>query len=276
MKSQASERLFDTSKCQVKFRKPRILERRVRSFDQDRDLTFDHERAIPTRLQGVIFRDRNRLDFKNQGVSNIEEASNTKDWPKVEPARSPHSLEKQKNSDWEQKWGREETFEQRWSVKRRKTKIDPEKYLYSRDRTQPRLSYITKRLEKNRKLSQTKKGAAVHQQPPRQPDFPLYQQPAPKPKPKVEVVSQPIHAPPSSYTNVPVRTSTAKRATSSEKKRAFAFNEYALLLMESGEYERAMNYFHKALDLDSSEETYTINMNRCREWLDYKKKGGRR
>ena len=67
-----------------------------------------------------------------------------------------------------------------------------------------------------------------------------------------------------------------KQPTASEKKRAFAFNEYALLLMESGEYDRAMNYFQKALDLDPSEGTYTINMNRCREWLDYKKRGGRR
>ena len=61
-----------------------------------------------------------------------------------------------------------------------------------------------------------------------------------------------------------------------DQKRAFAFNEYALALMESGEYERAMNYFQKALDLDPSEDTYSINMKRCREWLDYKQRGGRR
>ena len=31
-------KIFDTSVCQVKFRKPRILARRERTFDEDREL----------------------------------------------------------------------------------------------------------------------------------------------------------------------------------------------------------------------------------------------
>jgi tetratricopeptide (TPR) repeat protein len=278
-KTQAQERLFDTSKCQVKFRKARILDRRKRDFDQDRDLSFDHERVIDTRLQGVIFRDMHAVGFRNVGVSNIEEVSNSQDWPKTEAAKSPESLRIQRDSDWEETWGREETFEQRWGVGGDRSNVDESKlYLYSRDRTQPKLTYISQRLAKQRKKQQGRSGA-----PARKPVRKQYSQqkfkPAAQrtqPKPKVQVVSQPIYAPPSTITNVPVRTTTAREPTPSEKKRAFAFNEYALLLMESGDYDRAMNYFQKALDLDPGEETYKINMNRCQEWLDYKKRGGRR
>jgi hypothetical protein len=60
-----------------------------------------------------------------------------------------------------------------------------------------------------------------------------------------------------------------------DKKRAFAFNEYALNLMESGKYAKAMTYFQKARSLDPIEETYKINMKRCQQWLDYKLKRGR-
>ena len=183
-KSQASERLFDTSRCQVKFRKPRILERRNRSFDQDRELTFDHERVIHTRLQGVIFRDRPKLDFKNSGVANVEEVSNKQDWPDVGPAKTPDALQVKRSADWEQTWGKVESFEQRWSVDRRKVEIRPDQYVYSRDRTQPRLTYIIQRKENQRTTPLPPENVPVKQQPIKQPSRTVHHQTPPKPKPK--------------------------------------------------------------------------------------------
>ena len=84
--SQTTQTLYDTSKCQVRFRKPRILPRRKRDFDQDRDLDFDPNRLIDARLQGVIFRTDSAVGFRNIGVGNVEDAMSTKDWPDVGPA----------------------------------------------------------------------------------------------------------------------------------------------------------------------------------------------
>jgi hypothetical protein len=271
-----SPRLYDTSKCQVKFRQPRILQRRPRLFDENRELSFDHQRVIDVRLQGVIFRNEPAVGFRNIGVSNVDDVMDKGDWPDVGPAKPPDTLKIERDSDWEETWGKVESFHRRWEVNPRDVPKRSRDYLYSRDRVQPQLTYVD---ELRSKQKSTPKRSAHQKQPPRRPAEQQHQRvysPQPKQKPKIQARSQPIYAPPSTFTNVPVRTTVEKKATSGEKKRAFAFNEYALLLMESGEYDRAMNYFQKALNLDPLEETYKINMKRCKEWLEYKRRGGRR
>ncbi|MGA1848144.1 MAG: tetratricopeptide repeat protein [Thermoplasmatota archaeon] len=249
--------LYDTSKCQVKFRKPRILQSRKLFFDHDRDLNFNHVRFIGARLQGVIFREESAVGFRNIGVSNIEEVMSKEDWPDVGPARSPETLKIQRNDHWEGTWGKEQSYIERWGVKR---KEDSREQLYSRDRIKPQVSYH-------------KRGARPVRT--KTPARPVQEK---RPTPKVEVIEEPVIAAPSSTWQPPAQTfSYGAQATSAkDKKRALLFNEYALALMDSQKYERAMTYFQKAQDLDPGEETYRINMKRCREWLEYQKRGGRR
>ncbi|MGA1822320.1 MAG: tetratricopeptide repeat protein [Thermoplasmatota archaeon] len=57
-----------------------------------------------------------------------------------------------------------------------------------------------------------------------------------------------------------------------DRKRAYAYNEYGLSLMEDGDFSGAVNYFKEAIKLDPIEDVYKINLQRCNEWLDYKKR----
>lgn len=257
-KSTSAGRIYDTSECQVKFRKPRVLMDRNRSFDHDRELTFDHNRMIQARLQGVFFRDGFAVGFRNIGVSNIEVLSSKEDWPDVGPAKKPETLKKKKSKGYKKTWGPEQSFQQKWGQEA----ADPEDYLIRRKRIKPQLSH-----EKYSKIDEKPVEMVIST--------------SPSKKKKKDSRSQvkfdtgkSISAPPS---RVEVRShSPVKRQVSSkDKKRAFAFNEYALALMEAGEYQKAMTYFNKALDLDPTEETYHINMDRCNQWLEYTNKGGR-
>ncbi|MBN1539238.1 MAG: tetratricopeptide repeat protein [Candidatus Thermoplasmatota archaeon] len=269
-KKNNTQRLYDTSKCQVKFRKPRILQRRDRNFDHNRDLNFNPNRMIDVRLQGVMFRTESAVGFRNIGINNIEDVMDRKDWPEVGPASSPETMSIQRDHDWEQTWGRDESFEKKWGGPARTQSRD---YLYSQDRIKPQLTYYSQKeqVPKERSFRRTR-SQNVH-------DAGRSPRPGSSPTSQsvkgtgAEVSSQPIYAPPST---IDARSSVRHRNVNpNDRKRAFAFNEYALALMESGKYESAMNYFQKALDLDPSEQTYSINMARCREWLEYKKRGGR-
>lgn len=62
------------------------------------------------------------------------------------------------------------------------------------------------------------------------------------------------------------------RPSSVSRKRAYAYNEYGLSLMEDGDYRGATNNFKEAIKLDPIEDVYKINLQRCSEWLNYKKK----
>ncbi|MGA1866419.1 MAG: tetratricopeptide repeat protein [Thermoplasmatota archaeon] len=255
----------------MKFRKPRILQGRARNFDHNRNLDFNPTRMIDVRLQGVIFRTDSAVGFRNIGIDNVEDVMDRKDWPDVGPASPPETMSLQRDQDWELTWGGDESFEKKWGGVKRTHGRD---YLYSQDRIKPQLSYYGNKepVPKEPILRKTKpmKGrdaAAIHRS-----------RPKPSSRQSMETgagaSSQPIYAPPST---IETRSSIYHRAANpKDRKRAFAFNEYALALMESGEYERAMNYFQKALDLDPDEQTYRINMTRCREWLEYKQRGGRR
>jgi hypothetical protein len=249
--------LYDTSKCHVKFRKPRILQSRKLFFDHNRDLNFDHVRMINARLQGVIFRDKSAVGFRNIGVSNVEEVMGRGDWPDVGPAKPPETMKIQRNDHWESTWGKDHTYRERWGVS---PKEDTKEYLYSRERIKPQVSYHKGR---SRTTRTTTPSGTVHKK---------------RTSPKVEVVEEPILAKPSSSRASTQQTFTFETPVISakDKKRALLFNEYALALMDSQKYERAMTYFNKAQDLDPGEETYRINMKRCREWLEYQKRGGRR
>ena len=279
-------RIYDTSVCQVKFRKPRILMSRNRTFDEDRELNFDHKRRIKTRLQGVVFRKTKVIGFRNIGVSNIEEVSEDSDWPEVEPAKSPESLVQERDSDWEQTWGRDQAYEEVWGTS---IDIDPEAALYTDERVKPQLTYYDEKklikdvtpqwdsslapVEKRTKTGPRKKRSS--QKPGKKPfiDYVVeYDREDKSKQPVYEVLEQesvPIIAPPST------REETPKSVSPKDRKRAYAFNEYGLALMESGQYERAMTYFVKAMDLDPNESTYNTNKKRCKQWMDYKsRKGG--
>ncbi len=251
--------LYDTSKCQVKFRKPRILQSRKLFFDHNRHLNFNHVRMIDARLQGVIFREKGAVEFRNIGVSNIEQVMSKEDWPDVGSAKPPETLKIQRNDHWEGTWGKDQSYIERWGVKK---KEDSREHLYSRDRLKPQLSYQKRGMKSTTTRTQTPSKLIMQK----------------RTSPKVEVIEEPVIAVPSSTWQPPAQTfSYGTPATpAKDKKRALLFNEYALALMDSQKYERAMTYFQKAQDLDPGEETYRINMKRCREWLEYQTRGGRR
>jgi hypothetical protein len=280
--------MYDTSVCHVKFRKPRIVPERKRTFDQDRELYFDHMRRIRARLQGVVFRDHFAIGFRNIGVSNIEEVSEKRDWPKVAPAQSPKSLIVERDSDWERTWGRDESYSGRWGTARDE---DHETVLYPAERIPPQLTYYSKRKVvedktkpewRRTKIEPTKTKETKRRS--------LLSSEREESKWKTrgsEKVNQldggasnpPIEVPPSRIEWIDENTGSGSgmgeaSVSPKDKKRAFAFNEYALALMESGQYKRAMTYFQKARNLDPREEIYKTNMNRCQQWLDYRSRGG--
>jgi tetratricopeptide (TPR) repeat protein len=266
--------IFDTSICQVKFRKPRILMARERFFDEDRELSFDHSRRIQTRLQGVVFRKTKAIGFRNIGVSNIEKVSDKSDWPEVEPAKGPESLVVERDSDWNDTWGRDHSYEETWGAMRDR---DPEAALFTDTRVKPQLTYydegklikdvtpqwdssVDPNIEKGaRKTTENKKRKARKERF----KLPVYE--------VVEESSTPIIVPPSAEEDL----SDLQSISPKDRKRAFAFNEYGLALMESGQYDRAMTYFKKARGLDPNEKTYRTNQKRCQQWIEYKSgKGG--
>jgi tetratricopeptide (TPR) repeat protein len=56
------------------------------------------------------------------------------------------------------------------------------------------------------------------------------------------------------------------------RRRAFTYNEYGLALMEEGDYKEALSYFTEAIKMDPGEDTYRINLQRCKEWYDYSRR----
>jgi tetratricopeptide (TPR) repeat protein len=297
----------------VKFRKARIVPRRKRHFDQDRHLQFEHNRNIRARLQGVRFRNEPyAIGFRNIGVSNIEEAADAQDWPNVGPAKKPDSLVVERDSDYNQVWGRDRSYQEKWGDQ---IDDDWDSALDPADPIPPQLSYYhlkeetkkaprDKRFDRHKKTPKTRSQFMVDSSIPKK-------KPKSKPKPieyikdepawasssgnqpvyeVVEETTTPIIAQPSQKYEVKWEEPTIDDAIQSvrskiepiyqsvspkDKKRAYAFNEYALNLMESGKYAKAMTYFQKARSLDPVEETYKVNMKRCQQWLDYKLKRGR-
>lgn len=271
---------FDTSKCQVKFRNPRVDVDRDTSFDPDRDLNFNHNRMIEARLSGVVFRDHFAIGFRNTGIGNIEEIASKDDWPEVEPAKSPSSLVVERDRDWDKTWGRDQSYKQRWG-----SDIDRhhETSIYPAPRIEPQLTYYeSKSSGKGRKKSKAK---ARKKSTPKNEiiDYNTIRSDLKKKAQAqrmtlLETGREPIHSPPSrNETSPPYQVvfddDSRSGISPKDRKRGYAFNEYALSLMESGQYDRAMKYFKKARDLDPYEETYRTNMNRCQQWIDYRTRG---
>ncbi len=287
--------IYDTSICQVKFRNPRILMKRDRTFDQDRDLSFDHNRRIDVRLQGVLFRKTKAIGFRNIGISNLEDIDKDEDWPTVEPAKGPASMVMDRDSDWDHTWGRDQTYEEIWETKR---DMEHDAILFPTDRLEPQLTYYSqqklidedqklKRSNQRRKKSKAKKKIGPTNTAKRIPFLDYVEDVENKNKTKVpiyEVIeedSKPIYAPPPSgevrswsEDEGPSFSSEQVTVSPKDRKRAYAFNEYGLALMESGQYERAMSYFQKAKGLDPNERTYTTNQQRCQQWMDFKSRKG--
>ncbi len=288
--------IYDTSICQVKFRNPRILMKRKRTFDQDRDLSFDHNRRIDVRLQGILFRKTKAIGFRNIGVSNLEDIDKSEDWPTVEPAKSPESMVMDRDSDWEHTWGMDQTYEEIWGTGR---DMEHDAILFPTDRLEPQLTYyskqklvkdddpISRRSSKRRNKAKAKKKIGQTNTARKMPflDYVEDQDSSIRTKNPVYQVaeedSEPINSPPSSK-DVRLWSEDESSNISSEqvpvspkdRKRAYAFNEYGLSLMESGQYDRAMSYFQKAKGLDPNERTYTTNQKRCQQWMDYHSRKG--
>jgi len=284
-KSRSREGMYDTSKCHVKFRKPRILTSRERLFDHNRELGFDHNRNIEARLRGVMFRDRFAVGFRNVGVENIEDVARPEEWPDTGPATEPESLSISRDSDWNQTWGPDKDYTVKWGVAPSR---DHDASSKPAARMKPQLSYEHRRGKRNdvRDLikssgpSSRKGGGSSLSHRKGSPNGPLQPQ-----YQVLETDSNPIFVPPSSMAGVDEptpgtsrkadRKDQGRRVSQRDKKRAFAFNEYGLALMESGHYDRAMTYFEKATGTDPAEKVYQTNMDRCRQWMEYKRKGGR-
>lgn len=311
-RSKSSKRHFDTSVCQVKFRKVRVNTRRKRYFDEDRDLIFVFNRNIRARLQGVRFRKEDyAIGFRNAGIGNIEDAAEISDWPDVGPATKPDSMVLERDADYNLTWGKDQSYQEKWGTP---MDDDWDSALDPAERIPPQLSYYhlkeeTKEephddrmdryesmLNKQKRAMARKSRAAARKteqgRPKLKKDQPAWPSSS-SPQPVYEVVEteqEPIIALPSKEEKKKYEFQVEKQPSHKEvsrpepvylsvspkdKKRAFAFNEYALNLMESGKYAKAMTYFEKALSLDPIEETYKINKKRCQQWLDYKQKRGR-
>ena len=293
-KMRSTEAIYDTSVCHAKFRNTRVDVNRNRYFDHNRELYFDHNRVIQARLQGVVFRDHFAIGFRNMGISNIEEISNPEDWPKIDPAKGPDSLIVSRDRDYEKDWGRDMTYETKWGEPRDTTS---DQVLMPTEMIEPQLSYHDQSKAKEARRSE-RRGTRIE---PASNEFMIRgpkKRTMPKNEPAVrsprtryqpdrpvhEVIGTdngPIITPPPRqkeiYSPAPQYQGSYKPSSSistKTKKKAFAYNEYALALMESGQYKRAMNFFLKAKNLDPYEGTYTTNMNRCQQWLDHKSRKG--
>jgi uncharacterized membrane protein YqiK len=53
-----------------------------------------------------------------------------------------------------------------------------------------------------------------------------------------------------------------------EEKKATAYNEHALSLMDQGFYERALTYFDKALKINPNEPAFNLNRERCQQFIE--------
>jgi len=223
------EGLYDTSRCNVKFRRPRILQSRSLTFDHRRKLGFDANRKIRARLNGVIFRREAAVGFRNVGISNLEDVMDRTDWPNVGQASPPDTLKVERRDGWAKTWGRDKGYKDKWG-------------------SQP-----------SRKPEGPKEGEADGEE-----DQEVFRVSTGKGKDRSERTA---------ITLEPV--SPVTRTDPVMRKKALAFNEYALQLMESGEYVRARSYFQKAIELDPEEQVYVTNLERCQKWMDYYKRGGR-
>ena len=113
-RNKSKERIFDTSVCHAKFRKPRILQKRNRSFDEDRELFFDHNRKIEARLDGIVFRDTFAVGFRKRGLLNLDAVMDEEDWPKMPKAERPKTTKRKKGPGYEKTWGQDLTYKQKW------------------------------------------------------------------------------------------------------------------------------------------------------------------
>ncbi len=309
-KKRKSKRHFDTSVCQVVFLKARISPRRRRFFDHDRHLNFEHDRNIRARLQGVMFRKETYwVEFKNNGVSNIEDTAEPDDWPKMEKARSPDSMVLSRRPGYNNVWGRDRSYQQKWASSvdtdwddaldpperippqlsyyhlKEETKEDPNLRRTPTPKPQKRTEFMVERSKPAQKRPKAPPVMKPRDQPAwatRSTPQPVYEVVKPEPEPIIALPSrqeptvQSIEHKVSDFIEELTKPAPVYESISpKDKKRAFAFNEYALNLMESGKYAKAMTYFQKARSLDPIEETYKINMKRCQQWLDYKLKRGR-
>ncbi len=122
-KGRRKGRIFDTSVCHARFRKPRILQKRKRTFDEDRELSFDHNRKIEARLDGIVFRDTFAIGFRTASLFNLDEVMDAKDWPEMPKAERPKTTKRKKGPGYEKTWGQDLTFKQKWAQPEAESKV---------------------------------------------------------------------------------------------------------------------------------------------------------
>lgn len=259
-----------------------------------------------------MFRKENYwVEFRNNGVSNIEDSAEPDDWPDVGKARSPDAMVVTRRPGYNNVWGSDQTYQQKWGTAedtnwdvaleptervppqlsyyhlKEETKEDPNLRMTPKPKPQKRTEFMVDRSKPAQKKPEAPPVRKTRGQPAwatRSTPQPVYEvvEPEPELEPVIALPSrqepavQSIEHKVSDFIEELTKPAPVYESISpKDKKRAFAFNEYALNLMESGKYAKAMTYFQKARSLDPIEETYKINMKRCQQWLDYKLKRGR-
>lgn len=188
---------YDTSAVKAKFRVARINPWRKLDFAHLRKLSFDCDRDIEARLTGISFRTGFALNFRNLGVSNLDEIGNANDWPDMGKAKVIETFKSNKDRQWYDKWGKNISNEVKWERRRAPKKTRP----------------LTRRQ-----------------------------------------VVRPL-----------------TDSTSSEKKQALSLNQYAVSLVQKGEYVTALIYFSRAQQLDPENQVYQANVDKCKEWISVKR-----
>ena len=110
------KRFFDTSKPQAKFRRARIDWERGTEFDENRDLDFNWDRDIDARLQGIVFREKGSIGFRNLGVTNLDDVLDDEDWPDYGEAKPGKKFKKERIKDYTKRWGKDLSYDERWGV----------------------------------------------------------------------------------------------------------------------------------------------------------------
>ena len=208
---------YDTSTVKAKFRVARINPWRKLDFAHVRRLNFDCDRDIEARLTGIVFRSEVVVNFRNLGISNLDEIGNADDWPNMGKAKVIETFKSNKDRLWYDKWGKEVSNDVKWGKE------------VSNDVKWGKEVSNDVKWERRTTTKKTR---------------PLGRRQVVRPLPD---------------------------STASEKKQALSLNQYAVSLVQKGEYATALIYFSRAQQLDTENQVYQANVDKCKEWISVKR-----
>jgi len=218
-------------------------------------------------MKGVVFRQGYAVGFREIQIANLDDVMDKADWPDMGKAAPPERFERTNIKGWNKRWGKDQSFEERWDLPKKypKTKAEAVEYVKSAARKEIAKKYkqyepqIQPVVEKVKDYYERSPVEVRWKEEPRQEPVTFQKQ-----EPKVQWE-------PEEEDEVLVERPQISAAS---KKRAYALNEYALTLMEMTNYDLALKYFEKAIDLDPTEDVYRTNKDRCNDWIRYKQQGG--